>query len=513
MVKIFLCGLCNCFAALIIQRNETSFFRAAVSIQRFYRSVKGYPSPPPTSPNMAYQESLFQSLSSIKLDYETYLKMRRSRHKSSVSMRSDKSVAFQFARPPLYKLDQDHLRKHISVDLGRLEGRTTELSQKETSLASDYMPLVKGIPNVERRSFVSISPLPKSYSELEKIQKPSQDKGKIAKEPGLNNATHTTKLKVGKCNTQYEFLRGALKNKNVSNEDQISFRLTINRPHVMLRGPLEELILRTVEGAQDIRQSAIEIERRVKSVPIPKVNRTRKQLNADEKLYMKTQGTMGLSCFYAVDKAYKDRNEAEKLLYRRNFCRSVRESERKSINKIRRFKENCIKETLIKKHEERGRLSEALAARRNFRELNLDKSARKRLSQEGTQQASKNNYKFAQEFCRQNNSVAKALLNHDHMTRKNDELEKKKRIVSKIKDEKQQQKEVLKEYLEQTKMARQAERMNMRGDTELLLSRNEVRRQHDLADLYDKHRQKDGLKILSPTVLLPKEMHAVDYIN
>ena len=428
-------------------------------------------------------------------------------------MKSDKSVAFRLARPPLCTLKQDHLRKHISVDLGRLEGRTTELSQKEASLASNSMPLLKGIPNVERRSFVSISPLPKSYSELEEIKKPSQYIQKIAKDPRLNNTTRTTKFNVGKYTTQDEFLRCSLKDRDVSNEDQVGFRLTIKKPHVMLRCPLEELILRTVEGAEDIRKSAIEIERRVKSVPIPKVNRTRKQLNADEKLYMKTQGTMGLSCFYAVDKAYKDRNEAEKLLCRRNFCRTVRESERKSIDKIRRFKEKCIKETLIKKHDQKGRLLEALAARRNFTQRNLDESVKRRLSQEGAQQASKNSYKFAQEFGRQNNSVAKALLNHDHMTRKSDELEKKKAIVLKIKNEKQQQKDVLKEYLEQTKMARQAERMNMRGDTELLLSRNEARRQHELADLYDKHRQKDEFKMLSPTLLLPKEMHAVDFIN
>ena len=55
--------------------------------------------------------------------------------------------------------------------------------------------------------------------------------------------------------------------------------------------------------------------------------------------------------------------------------------------------------------------------------------------------------------------------------------------------------------------------MDMRGDAELLLSRNEARRQHELADLYDKHRQKDEVKILSPTLLLPKEMHAVNFIN
>ena len=59
-------------------------------------------------------------------------------------------------------------------------------------------------------------------------------------------------------------------------------------------------------------------------------------------------------------------------------------------------------------------------------------------------------------FGRQNNSVAKALLNHDHMTGKNDELEKNPDCI-----------EVLKEYLEESKMARQAERMNIRGDTQL----------------------------------------------
>ena len=63
-------------------------FRAAVSIQRCYRYYKGVPNPPPSTPMLHYQDFMYRSMSSIKLDYEAYVKMRRSIDPSIFSMKS-----------------------------------------------------------------------------------------------------------------------------------------------------------------------------------------------------------------------------------------------------------------------------------------------------------------------------------------------------------------------------------------------------------------------------------------
>ena len=244
--------------------------------------------------------------------------MRRSLHKSFVSTKSDSS-----------EKDKDKsektVRRHISIDLEKLEGTTTKMLHKETE------PCKVSIQKVV---------IPDKTTDVTRITQsaPSRkeslpaDVQNLAKSLGLNTLPSTwtsggnrDRSKIGKYFTQYEFLGQIVQNKNLPPEDKddderLNFRLSIQKPHIMKLDPLEELILRTVEGADDIRQSIAEMERRMKGVtPIRKPPPSR-QINANQKLFLKTEGSTGLSCFHAVDKAYKDRNDAEKLFKTNESC-------------------------------------------------------------------------------------------------------------------------------------------------------------------------------------------------
>ena len=81
---------------------------------------------------------------------------------------------------------------------------------------------------------------------------------------GLNvlpSATNKDHLKIGKYYTQFKFL-GPMDLPSLSPEDipDVEFRLTIEKPPVMKHDPLEELVLRTVEGADDIRRAIKSID-------------------------------------------------------------------------------------------------------------------------------------------------------------------------------------------------------------------------------------------------------------
>ena len=173
--------------------------RAAVSIQRFYRSCKGQPNPPPTSPVMIDFNN--RSLSSMKLDYETYLKMRRSKHKSLLSMKSEKSVI----QPPWKKRTSTEIRKHISINLEKLEGKATRIMIDENlpQYATNKIPKRNDLPR-------SIQSAP-SYQ----VDAKSEDVLQYARELGLN-PNPKTQSKIGKYYTQYEFLGKVLQTNTIS---------------------------------------------------------------------------------------------------------------------------------------------------------------------------------------------------------------------------------------------------------------------------------------------------------
>ena len=142
---------------------------------------------------------------------------------------------------------------------------------------------------------------------------------------------------LGKYQTQYAFL-GKIETPNLSQNDSdtdTKFRLSIRKPDVITHDPLEELIMRTVEGADDIRTATREIDRKMKTVPVPQVKKSC-QTSHLQRAFMKTQTGMNFTAFKAVEKAYSDRDKAEELLRKTHMVRKIKQQEKITRNKVKR---------------------------------------------------------------------------------------------------------------------------------------------------------------------------------
>lgn len=428
------------------------------------------------------------------MDYETYLKLRRSRHKSFIPLKSDKSLQPEKKLPLLIEGEDINMRRHISIDLEKLQGKATKILEKETSSQrtgkfkhgkTEIQRLVRSAPFEKEQ-------LPKDVIQLAKTM------GLLESLSGLKNRS-----KIGKYYTQYEFLGEVKQTSGKTNDNADSgFRLSVQKPHTMKHDPLVELITRTVEGAEDIRKSIREIERQLKSAPALKKKLQKKKVNADQKLFLKTQGSMGLSYFQAVDKAYRDRRNAEVLVGRMNHVRHIRDVERNCRDRVRRHKKNHQADAAEGKLNERMKILKALEDRRQANNVAFDQLTAKRTANHETRNTARENYKFALEFNCQNASVGKALANHDRMSRKEETTEKKAKKVKEIKSIMAERKGLADDYMGGKKSAMQAETVAMKNKIRTVLAEKELNRRADLFKLLKSRTEKQEKDLRTPALAI-----------
>ena len=135
-----------------------------------------------------------------------------------------------------------------------------------------------------------------------------------------SDALHKRRLKpemVGKYRTVRVFLGDMVESKGKKevvteiNEDGTScFRLQGEAPPKQKDEPVAEMLLSKRETGEDVRRSLWQFRRKrteKRKKPDEKV-----KLNNDQKLFLRTHGTMGLACLRAVHQAYMDRARAQK---------------------------------------------------------------------------------------------------------------------------------------------------------------------------------------------------------
>jgi hypothetical protein len=126
--------------------------------------------------------------------------------------------------------------------------------------------------------------------------------------------------KVGKYRTVRVFLGDVVERKvkdeavTDSDEDEtIGFRLQGEEPPKQKNEPIAEMLLSKKEMAEDVRKSLRQLSRKQPDRP-KKESRGAMKLTNDQKLFLRTHGTMGLACLRAVHQAYGDRARAQKQL-------------------------------------------------------------------------------------------------------------------------------------------------------------------------------------------------------
>lgn len=411
------------------------------------------------------------------------------------------------------------LHRRISIDLQKLEGQSIEILDK----AILKLNMDRAIPS--KRKYRYSYDLGGGNTTVEQIQNDSvkekslnKDVEAIAKNLGLSyvpglDGRQKHLSRIGKYHTQYAFL-GELDALNEKLEekydDEFNFRLTVQKPYVIMHDALEELILRTVEGADDIRHSIKEIDRLAKSKHLKPPPRPRKEISRVRNLFLKNQTSMGFSTFKSVDKAYKDRNNAEQLLKLSRHVKRVNEQKKAGIEKTAHHKKNYKNEACLKKHAERVQILEELEARRTREALIREKTAALKLSLIESQEKARRDYKFALNFRSQIASVGKALKTHNFGKHQEEAEENNKKIVTELRNELENKRNMVVDYKQQQKIMRQNKTIAMKEDLDLKLIQNTARREVELRGLLKQHQEKSLRQLRSPTVLRIRELHPAD---
>ena len=234
---------------------------------------------------------------------------------------------------------------------------------------------------------------------------------------------------------------------NESEDGPIAFRL-VGLPAPKLECDImEDLVKCIVEGARDIREHAREHEmkRAMEPKPIVKKHRT---ITADQKLFIRTHGTMALSSLRAVDQAYKDRDRAKSLAAK--IQQNQMEKQRRDLMVKRRehVKHVFVQKLHDVKRETKNQHIEALELQKSELLERKESVAIKRNERKRTLQMRKRALALAAEFCNQANAINKALGSHAAMTAKEKRVGAKREKVVNIKEDIGRQKEIIRRYTE-----------------------------------------------------------------
>ena len=435
--------------------------------------------------------------------------------------------------------------RHISVNLEKLDNQTTDILNK----ASDSNPL-RGPTNLFTFGGASLATIPNktsnaigALSAVVGIDAPSykipsavrfredifvndtptnlqevaeglglRSMGLLQQQQGKHpkSAPPTT---LGKYYTQYAFLgkiETSPRERNSESEDS-EFRLCVRKPDLVRRDPLEELVMRKVEGAENIRSATREIDRQVKSASEAAQQQKKMQNKIDsekkqpasylQRSFMKTHANMTFSAFRAVEKAYQDRDQAEQLARKTCLVRQIKHQRKQGRNKVKRVKKNYANEACSKKHHARGPITEVFESRRKKLEDIQKSTAAMRESLAESQERARESYRFALDFRCQNASVGKALLSHDHNKKRREIKDIQVSKVSELRDTDHGKKQLLRDYKEQTAQIRQAETVADREELDLKLLKNEATRELKLREDLKRHQEKQMRKLKSQTPL------------
>ena len=232
-----------------------------------------------------------------------------------------------------------------------------------------------------------------------------------------------------------------------SEDGPIAFRL-VGLPAPKLECDImEDLVKCIVEGARDIREHAREhdMERALKPKPIVKKHRT---ITADQKLFIRTHGTMSLSSLRAVDQAYKDRDRAKLLAAKLHQNQMEKQRRDLMVKRREHVKHVLVQKLRDNKNETKNQRIETLELQKSEMLVKKESVATKRNERERTLQMRKRALAFAAEFCNQANAINKALGGHAAVTAKEKRVEAKREKVVNIKEDIGRQKEIIRRYTE-----------------------------------------------------------------
>eukprot|EP00794_Sanderia_malayensis_P016083 gene16083-17706_t len=489
---------------------------AAVIIQRFYRKYKGLSY---VGADLSATELPYLTLSSPRLDYETYMKYRKSTlahplpptaeisREVSKLLRSNDEITFNGRAFTDDENNRPFLR--LNINLNKLAASTAHIVSEELFGSKSGFLKSRTRGSDKKSAAANLKPDDidlKSLSLASGMDLVPFDKVEEKKDKKLS----------GKYYTQYQFLGPvSLAGKKVKFEeehagalgedvDMIPFRLSITEPPRMKGDYLEDAMIKTVELARDIRESIRVFERR--RVTVPKIVAEKQSpVTTDQKLFIRTHGTMALACFRAIDQAYKDRNRAETRLKRSARVRGMKLAKEASCVMLKKNKSEAIEKMVMRNAEMKRELTTELERKQGKLMERQKTYVADRTASRVTEKQHKKERRSMVEFVCQNNAVAKALAKHQMTSNREKIVGEKAEMLEDVKIESERQKEMIRRFYDHRSLVLQSEnaiRRSMLND-QLALRTAEREKEAQLRVKHLQHHQNfryDESRLTLPTL-------------
>ena len=278
----------------------------------------------------------------------------------------------------------------------------------------------------------------------------------------------------------------------------LTFRLTGLKPPIQKVDPIQEVLICKREAGKDVREAVREQEKKVLNEPKKSVTR-HSTTSTEQRLFIKTHGTMGLACLHAVQQAYRDRERAESLTAKTELVARMRARRELAKDRVKMFKQEYQEDSIRRRIRDGVKTAEALAEHDNKRVLAHQQYANMRTATAERQKSRQADFAFANDFACQQSSVSTALLKHDILAQKEEALHELIEAVRKEKEISQEQQFLVRRYLEHRQLMRQTETATVRANLDAaILEESNLRLMEAKSRVARQRARTEQVRTLSP---------------
>lgn len=253
-----------------------------------------------------------------------------------------------------------------------------------------------------------------------------------------------------------------------------AYRLRGHHQKMFFMNPVKDMILTRRDAGNDIRAAEAEYHRK-NFQTTKKKTPFQRQMTLDQRVFNKNHGAMGLSCLYAVHKAYRDRERAEKTAAKMEHILNLKEERERARERIRLYQDEKRNLMIQQKEVQQNKIVDNLEKLEHHRLNYLGRKYDNHARFSDLFQLHKMDHTFVSQFSNQHTSVSKALMHHDRQVKSEDESNIRADRVQSSKAGESEKQNVVSKYLEHRQLMRQTESAMARTalDTRMLQEANE----------------------------------------
>lgn len=256
---------------------------------------------------------------------------------------------------------------------------------------------------------------------------------------------------------------------------KIRFRLSGFRPPMQAVDSFREMLISKREAGKEVRRAAREIERKAAQEP-RNVAVKRQTVTTDQKLFIRTHGTMGLACLRAVHRAYRERERAIALSSKAIAVGQMRENREQAKERVIAFKQDYKEASLRRRARDSVRTTEMLKQRQAKEISEHERLSTARAMTAEQLQARRADVAFVADFNCQQTSISNALQRHDRISHRDEHAQEIEDLVRRERELSQDQQTLVRRYMEHRQLIRQAETAMARAELNQHLSREASQR-------------------------------------